>query len=341
MDEDSLLFIMHADTYNAVLRQHHYRQKQLSSATALLSQLPLFKGFTYSKIASLAYTMKSQTYTGQSTIVSRGQVINNVILIVSGEVKVYAEPHSNTSGAASGGTVNDEVSRIIEKRIPRLAVSLLGKGQIIGEMEMQRSLRTFQLTYVAGSAVTEVLEMPATVFKESVCNYDNKQTENYKEIERENNEKGTERSTRIARAYEAMKGMMGGSTREVKSKDELMSVLPILVDPIARDSSSVMGAATTSSAVMTARGHYHDSDRPKVIRKLSFGVTLSQDEVVSPRFASSLGSGKSDKISPAAAVTSASGLSKSGKFNQTANTSGKLNSSQKGKRILLFIMFSA
>ena len=57
VDPNSILLIMHANTYNAVLRQYHYRQKQLTTATNLLSELPLFKSYAYSKLATVAYTV--------------------------------------------------------------------------------------------------------------------------------------------------------------------------------------------------------------------------------------------------------------------------------------------
>ena len=47
-------------------------QKQLSSATTLLQELPLFKHLNYSRLASIAYTMRSQTYSSGSVIVKQG-----------------------------------------------------------------------------------------------------------------------------------------------------------------------------------------------------------------------------------------------------------------------------
>lgn len=278
-----MLLIMHAETYNAVLRQHHYRQKQLSSATALLSELPLFKAHNYSKIASIAYTMRSQTYSSQSIIASYGQVINNVILIVSGQVKVFAAPVSSSRKESVEGE-EDKVSKIIEKRIPRLAVSMLGRGQIIGELEMHKNCRTFQMTYEAGSASTEVLEMPSTVYKESVGGAEFRQSQIYKTIEESNDLNEQRRAGRLARAYDAMKNMMGGSTREVKSKDELLSVLPVIIDPY-----SSAGSMNNSSQFPSTRKNvstrlsFNNPDVLKVTRKPSFNVTLSPDETLSPK----------------------------------------------------------
>lgn len=238
IDPESILLIMHAETYNAVLRQHHYRQKQLSSATALLGELPLFQHYNYSKIASIAYTMRSQTFGASAMVANYGDVINNVMLIVSGQVKVFAAPF------ASGADDNDEsnggqqmptavvaANRIIERRIPKLSVAMLGRGQIIGESEAAKNLRTFQMTYVASSASLEVLEMPLTVYKENVCTEEFKQTAIYRNVEEINRLKEERRVGRLHRAYNAMKDMMGGQTRTIMSKAELMTALPVLVNP--------------------------------------------------------------------------------------------------------------
>lgn len=259
-DADSFLMIMHADTYNSVLRQHHYRQKQLSSATALLSELPLFKHLNYSKIASIAYTMKSQTYSSGSTIVKAGQVINNVMLIVSGEIKVFASaadaaaldnslkqkkfsgirpPEESTSSAQQVipasksllATYETSVNKMIAKRIPRLAVSILGRGQIIGEMEVHRGQRTFEMTYESCAAGTEVLEIPATVFKENITSFDFKRSANYRNIEMMNQEKEDRKNGRMHRAYTAMRKMMEGPSKEEKVKEQLLTVLPQILDP--------------------------------------------------------------------------------------------------------------
>lgn len=243
-DNESFLMVMQADTYNAVLRQHHYRQKQLSSATALLSELPLFKHLNYSKIASIAYTMKSQTYSSGSTIVKAGQVINNVMLIVSGQIKVFASASvaatagdNGSKGAASGAgksllaTYETSINKMIAKRIPRLAVSILGRGQIIGELEVHRGLRTFEMTYESFAAGTEVLEIPVTVFKENITSFDFKKSANYLHIEAMNQEKEDQRNGRIHRAYTTMRKMMEGPSKEEKVKEQLLHVLPQILDP--------------------------------------------------------------------------------------------------------------
>jgi CRP-like cAMP-binding protein len=260
-----MLLVMHADTYNVVLRQHHYRQKQLSSATALLQELPLFQHQNYSKLASIAYTMKSQTYSNQTLIVGCGEPIKHVLLVASGQVKVYAPP------PADGGGPN---AKLLQKRIPKLAIALLGRGQIIGELEVQRDIATFQMTYESGAAGTEVLEMPLTVFKESVTTGGLTQSMMYRNIEEMNDAKEQRRVGRMSRAYEAMKGMMAGESGAIRSKDQLVRALPVLVEPPTMSPSSGSHKRAVSEQptgpTRQAAGTYFGDERPTVTRKQSF-----------------------------------------------------------------------
>jgi CRP-like cAMP-binding protein len=310
LDEGTMMLVMHADTYNTVLRQHHYRQKQLSSATALLQELPLFKHHNYSKVASIAYTMRSQTYSNQTLIISYGDFINNVMLIASGQVKVYAAPVSASDapgGADSGGgsASNKEhplgkgtVAKLLQKRIPKLAIALLGRGQIIGEMEIQKGLRSFQMTYEASASSTEILEMPATVFKECFNASNSTQSMLYKNIEEMNEAKEMRRVGRMTRAYDAMKSMMGSTTQAETAKAQLNKMLPTILDPPVASSlsagpasSSVAGAGHTSGYPASPSKHQHVQQLPPslsgrtfhpvdqtstVNRKASFSMVLDE-----------------------------------------------------------------
>lgn len=263
-----MMLVMHADTYNAVLRQHHYRQKQLSSATALLQELPLFKHHNFSKVASVAYTMRSQTYSNQNLVVSCGDIINNVMLIASGQVKVYAAPNPD-----------EQVSSIKMKRMPKLAIALLGRGQIIGELEVQKGLRTFQMTYESGASSTELLAMPVTVFKESISAGGLTQSMLYKNIEEMNEAKEQRRVGRMNRAYDAMKTMMGTESKALQSKEQLVKVLPVLINTPAAaepDLAASIGSQRHSSH-RHGVGSYSGDERPAVMRKASFAVKLGED----------------------------------------------------------------
>lgn len=216
--------IMHADTYNAVLRQHHYRQKQLSTATGLLSQLPLFKSFAYSQVAAIAYTMTSQTYSSQSTIAKFEEEIKFVSLIVKGEVKTFAAPVSPLLLSR-----DEEVGKVLQKRIPKLAVAFLGRGQIIGESEVHHGFTRFQHTYVAVASATEVLQIPIEVYKENVADEADKEV--LSSVRQVHQQTERVREDRLGRAREVIKGMVGSTdVREVKSKRELMNLLPVILD---------------------------------------------------------------------------------------------------------------
>jgi CRP-like cAMP-binding protein len=84
IDDKCFLFIMHGETYDKVLRQHHYRQRTLSIACKLLQELPLFQKFTFSKISQVAYTMRSQLYSVKTKIVSAGDPVKCIYVVGSG-----------------------------------------------------------------------------------------------------------------------------------------------------------------------------------------------------------------------------------------------------------------
>jgi CRP-like cAMP-binding protein len=318
---------LNADTYNAVLRQHHYRQKQLSSATALLSELPLFKTHNYSKIASIAYTMKSQSYSSGTVIAKYGETINNVMLISSGQVKVYAPPQGadNSTSEKNANSFGSPSNKPPGKRMPRLAVCLLGRGQIIGEIEISKNARTFQMTYETCSATTEILEMPATTFKDSISTEEVRQSMIYKSIEDINEEKEQRRVGRLTRAYDAVKKMIEGNASEKKAKEDLMSILPAIIDPAVNESPAVSGKTFTSfSPTKPSRRLSHipmalleNSEAVTVTRKASFAVRNPEDldKVYDAKLAAS-GSKKLSSPSPATSlVTSPSNPRKSSVVN--------------------------
>ena len=169
-----MLLVVHADTYNLVLKQHHYRQKQLSSATTLLQELPLFKHHNYSAIAAIAYTLKNQTYSNKTIIIRSGDIINNLLLINSGDIKVYSINHSNNDQVNNNIDNNtSQHEKNVTKRLPKLAIAVWSKGKIIGETELLKGLRHFELTYECSSSTCEIFEIPSTIFKESMKNNDN------------------------------------------------------------------------------------------------------------------------------------------------------------------------
>ena len=81
------MMILHLNTYNDVMRRHHFKHLKTKSTVELLQQIPLFMKYNQSVISSIAYTMKSQEYSLRATIVKSGAAVQRVLLIASGEIK--------------------------------------------------------------------------------------------------------------------------------------------------------------------------------------------------------------------------------------------------------------
>lgn len=147
--EDALLLILQSDTYNTCLRKFHYRQRTLSTATKLLQELPLFSFASYSTVSQIAYAMKNVTFSGHTNVVQAGQPIRFIYLVFSGRVKVY--PPTDSS---------------VDKRLPQLSISVLGRGQLIGDTEARKRMSNFQYSYRADSSGCELFEIPISVYME-------------------------------------------------------------------------------------------------------------------------------------------------------------------------------
>lgn len=216
--------------------------------------------------------MCSQTYSNQSLIVGYGDTITNVFLISSGQVKVYGAPSVDEK---------DGHNKALQKRIPKLAIALLGKGQIIGEMEVQKGLTTFQMTYEATGSSTEVLGMPAGIFKDTISTGGVMQSTLYKTIEEMNDVKEQRRLGRMNRAYDAMKNMMVTEVKGLQSKDQLVRVLPVLLDPppvaVAELAYSTKSGNKHTGPKRHSTGNYFGDERPSVTRKASFALTITDD----------------------------------------------------------------
>mmetsp|Transcript_21474 Transcript_21474/g.36151 ORF Transcript_21474/g.36151 Transcript_21474/m.36151 type:complete len:606 (-) Transcript_21474:178-1995(-) len=161
--DDCLLFIVYADTYNATLRKHHFRQQQMSSAIALLKELPIFNFQSNAKIAQFAYNLRCQTYSPRTVIAKANSKINTLYLINSGTIKVVVNASANNC------TENDaqsdlEIPPITARRLDLCALEL-GRGQIIGLWEVLKDQVVYEMTYVS-SASCELLEISRQYFQE-------------------------------------------------------------------------------------------------------------------------------------------------------------------------------
>lgn len=222
--DDTFLLVLHGDTYNTVLRQAHYRQKQLAACTSLLSQLPLFKAYPYAKLSNIAYYMRSQGYSTTALIRAAGSPVDRVLIVNTGSVK---QLHPVNKGRLGPEATEEET---LTRRLPALAYAILGRGSVIGEIEMHRRLPTFQFTYISGSNDCEVFEMPLEVYIDHVSTRELRGTDLYKSIETIKQAQEQLHGNRLHRAVDAIKAIVVSEAKANDDKANLLKMLPLLVD---------------------------------------------------------------------------------------------------------------
>ena len=87
-----------------------------------------------------------------------------------------------------------------------------------------------------------------------------------------NDEMNQRRIGRLNRAYDVMKSMIEGSSRHTKAKQDLISILPSIIDP------ELCGKEISQSKSQKANSNY-DSDAVTVTRKSSFSVKLDEGDL--------------------------------------------------------------
>jgi len=228
------LLYLHADTYNAVLRQHHFRQTRLDSSIALLQELPLFQQLSPSVLTAIAYTIKSQTYSRNEVVVADGDVINNLFLIASGDIKVHAPAVATTATTTSSASMDSTDSRSIsirKSRPPSVAVAVMSRGKLIGEAEVFQDARLFEFSYRVSSSIAELLAIPATVLREALHANKVKESQVYRAIEAAHLQKkmvidervktALRMTTALMMAKSTTEGQGSSRSKELKSKSEL------------------------------------------------------------------------------------------------------------------------
>jgi CRP-like cAMP-binding protein len=229
-DLQSLCLILHADCYNAVMRKLHTRQRNITLANALLQELPLFKQFPFSKISSIAFTLKNQNHSNKATICKSGDKLDKLFLIISGEVRVEY-PKSDLSAMHEG--YRSKGVAMAEKMLPSLAIAQIGRGCIIGETEVQQGKNHFAMTYKVCSVECEVFEMPLAVYFE-VLNSTSKNNEKLSlKLRSQITEREANHGGRVVRAYNRMKDMIMEAVDSRDAKETLNYVIPNIlnVDP--------------------------------------------------------------------------------------------------------------
>jgi hypothetical protein len=119
----------------------------------------------------------------------------------------------------------------IEKRIPRLAVSILGRGKLIGNNELHDGKHKYEMTYEANYSGCEVFEIPASIYAEYFCIPEIRELPVYQDIENYNKKKTNEQSARYDRTRVAFQNMVTNPAVVCQSvKIDLLSVLHNMID---------------------------------------------------------------------------------------------------------------
>jgi len=213
LDDDSFILVVNAETYNVVLRHHHFRQKQLQTSIAIIQELPLFKNLNESSLTAIASMVKNANFKKKELIVSEGDSIQYVIVIIGGDVKVCKTQkvvHPN------------EVEGIYIKK--KTVVDTLGKGKIIGQLELFKDTRHFEYTYEA-STLTETMLIPVTAFLEGMKSIHSKRTICSGSHGGQYKDKKDILSDRTESAFDLIKNLI-----QLKSNHELVIKLPTIAN---------------------------------------------------------------------------------------------------------------
>eukprot|EP00602_Paraphysomonas_sp_CaronLab_P004989 CAMPEP_0185029088 /NCGR_PEP_ID=MMETSP1103-20130426/15187_1 /TAXON_ID=36769 /ORGANISM="Paraphysomonas bandaiensis, Strain Caron Lab Isolate" /LENGTH=714 /DNA_ID=CAMNT_0027563705 /DNA_START=122 /DNA_END=2266 /DNA_ORIENTATION=+ len=167
-DDQSLLLVLHASTYNAVFRRHHFKQQQLSSAMQLLREIPALKWYSLTKCQQMCYKLTSRSYSNRCVIAKAGQPVKSVFIINTGLVKaVHTNRKPSSTEPASPPSGVEEVQTSSRMTGAPLYVVEHGRGQLIGQWEVLQGLDKFQMTYVTCGPV-EAFELSREHFEDVV-----------------------------------------------------------------------------------------------------------------------------------------------------------------------------
>ena len=202
--------MVNAETYNAVLRHHHFRQKQLQTSIAIIQELPLFKHLNVSSLTAVASTVKNVNFKKKELIVAEGESIQYVLVIIAGDVKVCESQKVVHPNDVEGMSI-----------MRKIVVSTLGKGKIIGQSELFKDMTHFEYTYEA-SFLTETMMIPVSAFLEAMKSIHFKRT--YSKSSNGSygrKEKKDILSDRAESAFDLIKNLI-----QFKSDNELVITIP-------------------------------------------------------------------------------------------------------------------
>ena len=169
----------------------------------------------------------------------------NIKIVIKNDKKVNSSnTKTNTATATSTSTTTTTSSTIDKnnivqtnkKRIPKIAISMFGRGKIIGESEVFKDLSNFEFSYEIATIGTELLLMPATVFREAMSADHFKQSDAYKIIQSNSinnsliNNTSTNSINTIKQTNDMMKNFIIDDKSELRARNQVDVALPTLLN---------------------------------------------------------------------------------------------------------------
>jgi CRP-like cAMP-binding protein len=242
---DSLLLVVQEGVYNACIRKLHSQQRLTTLANALLLELPLFNQFPRAKVAQMAMSLTSISCSTGQKIVSAGSPLDRVMLILSGQVravwpvdkvsKMHEEFTGKTSYNSDRGIAARGVPSIakklgeLQKSLPTFVAAQLGRGSIIGELDVQQASTVFQMTYSSMSADCEIFVMPIKVYVDALESIKLRKPVLYKMLDDIKSDKTRDMKKRTSASYEVMTAHMAEKIEAEETKLVIRSALPSLL----------------------------------------------------------------------------------------------------------------
>lgn len=219
VDPGSVLLVVHADCYNAVLRRHHLRQQKMAEGLHLLQNVAVFRDAGYAKLAQIAFAMKFVQVSAKTRLVCAGDAVETVYLLGTGLVSVLSRCADPSRGGAQAGGVFKSMS---------LAVAQWGKGFVVGERELQGGLKHFENTYETVGQC-EMFEIPVQLCKEIIKPADrDDEGDVAAPLSPMELEFRADRE-RVARASSAVQSIFGSGLMQSQANADLLRLLPLLI----------------------------------------------------------------------------------------------------------------
>lgn len=127
----ALILCIPARTYKDVLRRYRACQDEIIRGANLLRQLPLLCHHSDAKINQLVYGAVFHTFPSRSIIFTAGTDIRSLFVVGKGEVKAFSPGQY-----------------AVNSRSLHLATAQLARGMVIGERELYKGFKTYEMTYV-------------------------------------------------------------------------------------------------------------------------------------------------------------------------------------------------